>query len=325
MLPADAVAEVGHQFVHHGLRGADCCAELFEGGRAEQVGPDAIQHHGSPESFLLNGVGFCHPAKRPAQNFTNAVKLIFRRREGFKEIDRMAAVGVANVVFGVRMRFHFRHCDGEKTRPCSGLGTTLFQFGVGFPACLEGVSTLTTPNIMNPNLSSASLRSLLVLAEKREGLVAEIEKVDGQISKVLGEGGGSFVENGRVISLGHVVGNGHKKARVGSTKSARKTAKRGKRGAVEELILAGLKEAGEAGIAVKHLAAKLGIKPQNIHVWLHTTGKKNGLVKALGKGVYRLEESLGMEAPKVEAPKPKVTGEVKKSVRKKRSTGKKQG
>lgn len=170
---------------------------------------------------------------------------------------------------------------------------------------------------MSLNLSTASLRSLLVLAQKREAIVAEIEKIDGQISKVLGdEGGGSFVGNGRVTSLGNVVGNGRKKTRTVSTKSGRRPARRGKRGAVKELILAGLKEAGEAGIAVKHLAAKLGIKPQNIHVWLHTTGKKSGLVKALGKGVYRLEESLGMAAPKVEAPKPKVLRKALKPARK---------
>lgn len=166
---------------------------------------------------------------------------------------------------------------------------------------------------MSLNLSTASLRSLLALAQKREAIVAEIEKIDGQISKVLGdEGGGSFVGNGRITSLGHVVGNGRKKARTVSTKSGRKSARRGKRGAVKELILAGLKEAGEAGIAVKHLAAKLGIKPQNIHVWLHTTGKKTGLVKALGKGVYRLEESIGVETPSslLEAPKPKVSRKI---------------
>lgn len=67
-----------------------------------------------------------------------------------------------------------------------------------------------------------------------------------------------------------------------------------------------MKEDGDADIAVKHLAAKLAVKPQNIHVWLHTTGKKSGLTEALGKGVYRLKTSLGVEADQkaLEAPKP---------------------
>jgi len=168
---------------------------------------------------------------------------------------------------------------------------------------------------MSLNLSTASLRSILVLAEKREGLVAEIEKIDGQISKSLGDG---LIGNGRVTT-GHLVGNGRKTSRSVSVKATRKTVKRGKRGAVKELILAGLKEAGEAGIAVKHLAAKLAIKPQNIHVWIHTTGKKNGLIEAVGKGVYRLKQSIGVETltELLKAPKPKVTRKAPKPNKKK--------
>lgn len=100
-----------------------------------------------------------------------------------------------------------------------------------------------------------------------------------------------------------------------------KAARRGKRGKVKELILAGFKEAGEAGIAVKHLAAKLAIKPQNIHVWLHTTGKKNGLTEALGKGVYRLKESIGAETDQkfLEAPKPKTVKTARKPHAKKKA------
>ncbi len=49
-----------------------------------------------------------------------------------------------------------------------------------------------------------------------------------------------------------------------------------------------------------------------------TTGKKGGFVKALGKGVYRLEESLGTETPQAsqEAPKPKLRGKAPKKTRK---------
>jgi hypothetical protein len=125
ILPTDAMAKVGNEFVHDSLRSAGSRAELFEGGRAEKVGPDAIQNHGSPEPFLFHRVGLGHPAERPTQNFTDALKLILRSRKGFKKIDRVAAVGVANVVFGKdRDRFHPRHYDGEKTATCSRLGAT---------------------------------------------------------------------------------------------------------------------------------------------------------------------------------------------------------
>ena len=80
------------------------------------------------------------------------------------------------------------------------------------------------------------------------------------------------------------------------------------------MILAGLKEAGEAGIAVRHLAAKLGLKPGSVHVWFGTTGRKSGLTEALGKGIYRLKQSVGAETPAnlLKAPKPKTTGKARK-------------
>lgn len=161
---------------------------------------------------------------------------------------------------------------------------------------------------MSLNISSASLRELLSLTEKREKLTDELAAVEKQIAAAFG--GATRSISPPKVRKGTEGGNG---------RTAKASKKRVKRGAVKELILAGLKEAGEAGIAVKHLAVKLGIKPQNIHVWLHTTGKKGGLVKALGKGVYRLEESLGMEAPKIEAPRLKAVRKSPKTARKSKS------
>lgn len=163
---------------------------------------------------------------------------------------------------------------------------------------------------MSLNLSTSSLRSLLALTERRDGLLAEIQKIESEISDAF-QGGSS----GRITAKGHKVGNGRKPGRPA------KVARRGKRGKVKELILAGLKEAGEAGIAVKHLAAQLAIKPQNIHVWLHTTGKKNGLTEALGRGVYRLKKSVGVETDQkfLEVPKPKAVKPARKIRAKKKA------
>jgi len=47
---------------------------------------------------LLYGVCIRDPAEGAAQNFANAVKRIFWSRKGFKKIDRMAAVGVADII-----------------------------------------------------------------------------------------------------------------------------------------------------------------------------------------------------------------------------------
>ncbi|CAN5359497.1 hypothetical protein BH09VER1_BH09VER1_53090 [soil metagenome] len=142
---------------------------------------------------------------------------------------------------------------------------------------------------MSFDLSSAVIRALIPLVEKREKLAAELAAVEQQIAAAYD--GSPAASKGRKVVA-----------------SKTRTAPKVKRGAVKELILAGLREAGEAGIAVKHLAAKLGLKPQNIHVWLHTTGKKTGLIKAVSKGIYRLEEAVGVATLKsaLSAPKPKV-------------------
>ena len=178
---------------------------------------------------------------------------------------------------------------------------------------------------MSLNLSTDSLRSILSLSERRDALLAELQNVETEISRALGSGVAT-----KSVILGHETGHGRTAAGSSpkvSAKGRTVSAKRGKRGAVKELILAGLKEAGEAGIAVRHLAAKLGLKPGSIHVWFGTTGKKSGLTEALGKGVYRLKESIGeTPQPSLKAPRPKMTASVPKpkiSAKKSRLTGKK--
>ena len=158
---------------------------------------------------------------------------------------------------------------------------------------------------MSLNLSSATLRSLLSLTERREALLNEVNSIEAQISAAL-SGVTASPTTAEVAPRPRKIGKG----------------KGGKRGAMKEIVLAALREAGEAGIMVKDLAVKIGAKPQNVHVWMHTTGKKNGLVKAVGKGVYRLEEAVGVATPSadLEAPKPKVTEKKASKPRKKRAS-----
>jgi len=68
-----------------------------------------------------------------------------------------------------------------------------------------------------------------------------------------------------------------------------KPAKKGKRGALKELILAELKTAGSKGVSVKDLSAKLGVKNQNVHVWFSTTGKTVSGLKKSGPGRWELQ------------------------------------
>lgn len=163
---------------------------------------------------------------------------------------------------------------------------------------------------MSLDLSAASLRSLLALAEKKEALLIEISKIDSEISNALETGSGAKSE----IAEKPAKKAGRRKKVGGATSKAAKT---GKRGRVKELILAGLKEAGEAGIAVKDLAVKLGLKPQNLHVWFHTTGKKSDLTERVSNGIYRLKQSVGAASPQEvpQAPEPKVTGKVRRKAK----------
>ena len=118
-----------------------------------------------------------------------------------------------------------------------------------------------------PNISYATLRSLVTLLEKREAIQAELSRIEAQISAALG---GSPVK-------------------TNPTQTAKsKPAKRGKRGAVKEAVLAELTAAGKNGASVKELSSKLGIKNQNLHVWFHTTGKKIKGLKKVGKGQWVL-------------------------------------
>lgn len=156
------------------------------------------------------------------------------------------------------------------------------------------------------NLTTNSLRSLLSLSEKRDALTAELIRVEAQISSAM---------KGRNVSA--------KVADIVTSQPAAKRGRRsGRRGALKDLILDLLQEAGEAGLAVKDVAARLGLNPANVHVWFSTTGKKLKEVEKAGRGMYRLNgksapaesenSSEPVEAPAKRAKTRKVT---KKTVR----------
>ncbi len=170
---------------------------------------------------------------------------------------------------------------------------------------------------MSLNISTESLRSLLVLAEKREKLTAELAAIEKQIAAAI-EGSTPVI---KTVSSRKIRGG-----ELGNARLPRAPKKRGKRGAIKELILAGLKEAGDAGIAVRHLAAKLGLKPGSVHVWFGTTGKKLSEIEKTGKGTYRLKDSSAKaEAPASldEPERAKPTKKEKPKTSKAKLTGKK--
>lgn len=134
------------------------------------------------------------------------------------------------------------------------------------------------------NLSTAGLEKLIALVKKRESLQAEIAAIEQQLSAALGE---TSAPVAKAPKIRKVRGKGKKAkaapvvvAKEAPKAAAAKPVKKGKRGALKESVLAALTAAGPAGIAVKDLSAKLGVKNQNLHVWFSTTGKT---VKGLKK------------------------------------------
>ena len=99
----------------------------------------------------------------------------------------------------------------------------------------------------------------------------------------------------RISDIDHALGGGDSSGPAAAAPAkARKTrvvaaggGKRQKRGQLKESIVALLKGAGKGGLAVKDIAAKLKVKPVNVHTWFATTGKKISEIRNIdGKRVW---------------------------------------
>jgi hypothetical protein len=123
------------------------------------------------------------------------------------------------------------------------------------------------------------------LIDKKESLVAEIAKIEAQIS--------SLLTGKPAKAVGKRRGRPAKKSTaVKKSVPTKKAPKAGKKHAsgsgLGAKVLKALEAAGDAGVKVADLAKTLKIKAANLHVWFATTGKKNPAIKKVGKGHYRL-------------------------------------
>ncbi|MEO8206675.1 MAG: hypothetical protein ABI615_10880 [Chthoniobacterales bacterium] len=124
-------------------------------------------------------------------------------------------------------------------------------------------------------LNTKTLNALIRLTKRKDALHTEIAKIEDQLANLFG---------GKV-SRAQKSGRPAKKA----VKRRSTGGKRGRRGALKEQIFTVLKEAGKTGISVKDVADKIKIKPQNLHVWFSTTGKKFPQITKVEQGRYRLK------------------------------------
>lgn len=72
------------------------------------------------------------------------------------------------------------------------------------------------------------------------------------------------------------------------SRPGRSTAPHSKRGELSKRILGELTAAGQKGVNVKDLSAKIGAPYKNIYIWFATTGKKNKGIKKIAPATYRL-------------------------------------
>lgn len=118
------------------------------------------------------------------------------------------------------------------------------------------------------SISAADFVKIARLLKAKEALLAKVADIDAELAAFEG-GSGTAARRGRPAKA------------AGAPKPGR-----AKRGALKDSIISLLKEAGKAGLSVKDIAAKTGVKGANIHAWFFTTGKKIKEIQKVGKSTH---------------------------------------
>lgn len=138
------------------------------------------------------------------------------------------------------------------------------------------------------HFTSASLKSLSKLVDKKDILLSQIAKIEAEIESVLtGKPAKAAKATGKRRGRPSKKGAVAKKSAT-AKKAPKASKKRASRGGLGVKILKALETAGEAGVKVADLAKTLKVKGTNLHVWFATTGKKNAGIKKVAKGHYKL-------------------------------------
>lgn len=126
------------------------------------------------------------------------------------------------------------------------------------------------------DISSATLRKMVKLSERKEALMSQIQELDRQMAALQQPAEESFEVPLRA-------GRSFVRPGAGSRSKPRVP-----RGALKAKIVGALRGAGARGLTIRELSEKLGVKPANLYVWFNGTGRKTRGVKKLGPARYRL-------------------------------------
>ncbi|MBI4663295.1 MAG: hypothetical protein HY735_31225 [Verrucomicrobia bacterium] len=125
-------------------------------------------------------------------------------------------------------------------------------------------------NIDLTTITSTDLTQISKLLKRKESLLAEVAAIDGNLRAFQ-------------TAKGPKIGLLRGRPRV-TEPTARRNGER--RGALKAKIIRHVKTAGQNGVAVKDLAAKLGMKYGNVATWFQSTGKKVKEIKKVGPAKY---------------------------------------
>ena len=108
--PVDRVAEVRNEILDLAFGIMERESQVFETLPPDEVGTDAVEHHGHTEAFLGGLVRFGDPLKGSAKDLADPLNAIVPiLREGFDVFNRVLRVGVVDVVFGFLGCVHPSH------------------------------------------------------------------------------------------------------------------------------------------------------------------------------------------------------------------------
>ena len=143
------------------------------------------------------------------------------------------------------------------------------------------------------NISSAELRQLISLVERKERVQEELREIESKLSTHLSpQLTTRATRTPRRTRKTRAVRVSKQPLEVktpGSKVQQAESEPGQRRGALKVSILAALQKADGVGIAIKDLSRTLGVKAQNLHVWFSSTGKKvKGVTKvSAGRWAYK--------------------------------------
>ena len=130
--------------------------------------------------------------------------------------------------------------------------------------------------------NSNTLREMLVLSERKEALIAELQKIEDQLLSQLGLFSKTITQP---VSI-----NGKQAPKKTSLKASKSSKKGSKRPSLKKAILATLTEVGSSGITVADLAKKVGAKNSSIHSWFYNNMEKLSEIERVGPGHFRINQ-----------------------------------